>query len=502
MTIEEHIRIDFQYYNNSQLPPAWVTYPGGTVYDANVLSASIKRQCCEEGTFNIGGVFAGTLQLVCRLPGLKKHQIGNARIIVWNRYADELYQKMGVFWAMSVTQVHDIFTIRGIDAMGWTDISVPVITTRTEGYSYTESWEEIKYEDDGHGNLVPVYDDDGNPVIEEHTETFVVPDEEETSCFADQVVGGKNLFIPLNVWCTRYFEQLEKELLLQTGIRDLFTVEPYNPANNLQIESGNHYLFRALWNPETDIAKFGLYDGNGVYKTEKPREVLRWIAECMGGFFTVTRNGSFTMRQFCMPELGIAEIYDSEVEADTLEIADYYLYPNRIDVKYCNSYFSVHDGYSDAVSKGLQIKVIENPIANALIDSDRKESIAFGLYYAFVMYEDVKRVNGINVMKDADEPHIGLYKAYPVPFKAKVHKPVRFELGQTVMFRNHQNKINNYRYGMISNVPYLRSVITSVEWTFLGGQTISCGGGGILTIMQLAQDSKSDTVLRELRNRM
>ncbi len=68
MTVEEHIAGEVQLYDFTQM--AWVT--AAVLSDANVPSASIKRQCCADGAFEIGGVYSAALSMVCRLPGLSR----------------------------------------------------------------------------------------------------------------------------------------------------------------------------------------------------------------------------------------------------------------------------------------------------------------------------------------------------------------------------------------------------------------------------------------------
>lgn len=474
MTIEEHISGEIQHFvpGGNGEPGSWVTYGNGILSDANVISASVKRQCCEDGQFTIGGVFAATIQLVCRLPGMTRYQLRGARIVLRSQYAGEAEPvPIGTFWATHITRVRDIFTIRGMDAMGWTDVTVPIITEQTGGGGY---W------------AYDIFSDDPWKL-----RYYEIPVVETTVSFARTVLRVDNpeeSWIPnLSTWCIRFFMALNPVLQEKTGISDLAAYRPYSSGNNCGIWGGNHYVFSNFWaketNPESEdpiFAYFGLYQDDGVFKSEKPRDLLRWIAECTGGFFTVERDGRFTLRQFCMPELGIAEIYDADTEADSLEISDYYIYPNWIDIKSGNDYFSIRDGYTDSVSGGFQIRITENPVLSGFNHPEKKSSVAYGLYYAFVQYEDVNCVNGENVLVSNEAgKHIGLYKAYPVPFRAKVHKPQHFELGQTIVFPDHPNTINNYRYGRTDHVPYLRSVITSIEWTFRGGQVIACGEGDV-----------------------
>lgn len=494
--IEEHISGEIQHYvpGENGAPGSWVTYENGILSDANVISASCKRQCCEDGKFTIGGVFAATMQLVCRLPGFTRYQLGNARIILRSQYAGEMQAvPVGTFWATKVSRVHDVFTIRGMDAMGWMDVLVPVITEQRGGGGYfvlndnpppATKWIPVPVVNISMSIARQVFDRDGN--------------EQEEYVYT------------LSGWFHRFFLTIDSILESKTGIGGLAEYRLYNDSLNCNIKCGNNYKFTNLWaikiNSETgepEVAFFGLYMSDNVYKSEKPRDILRWIAEAVGGFITVERDGKFTMRQFCMPELGIAEINDNDMEMDSLELADYYLFPDWIDCRFQGKQFTIIDDYYDEKSLGFRLRITENPISSGFNDASIDASVAYGIYYAFVQYEDVDRIDGENVLvPSVNQQHIGLYKAYPVPFRCRVHKAERYELGQTVIFPDHVNTINNYRYGKVEHVPYLRSVITSIEWTFRGGTVLSCGEGDTRSMMQLSQDGKADAALRELRNRV
>lgn len=462
MTIAEHISGEIQYYDSTN--ECWTTYENGLLSDANVISCSTKNQCCENNKFTIGGVFSGSLQLVCRLPGFSRYQLMNSRIKIRSWYGNDATKARGrgVFWAIQVTKNKDIFTIRGMDAMSWTDVLSPEV-----------------------GDNVPYF-----------TERITV----------DGSIGAT-----LGTWFLRFFEPMNSILLSRTGIPDLLEYELYDPEENCGIWHSNFYRSDTLWVETETICYFGLERGDDGYKTEKPRDVLRWIAEGIGGFITVDGDGKFQMRQFCQPSLGIAEIRDAETEADSLEIADYYIYPKSIYFKYkfLNSEgivetdsFRTVDPYDEPDFSGFEFRVE----LNAVLDGAFVwyGSVVNELFYAFARYEDVDVINGENVLvpSGGDQTlHTAKYKAYPVPFRCKVHKPAFFELGQTVVFPDHPNPFDNYRYGTVEHVPYIRSVITEIGWTFRGGTSLACGEGESMSMMTLAIESKADSVRRECRAR-
>lgn len=517
MTIEEHISGEIQHYvpGENGASGSWVTYENGALSDANVISASCKRQCCEDGKFTIGGVFAATMQLVCRLPGMTRYQIGNARIVLRSQYAREAEPvPIGTFWATQVSRVKDIFTIRGMDAMGWLDVLAPelyvAISHGARATPYLDCLLKL---------IFFYYNDAGN----------------YTSDYIDLRIGE---LLDNIVTITNQYVLADK-----TGIPDLLSVQPYSEQDNCGVIYANRYRTNCttygdenptiVWqdegpdteHPGTTDQKFYFSDKNKNYKCNKPREIMRCFAELFGGFVTVNRSGSFEMRQFCQPSLNIAQIRDADTEEDSLELAEYYMYPRTISAKgqshfnyYGASYWnttwekSITDTYNEPDFTGFDIRLESNILLDGVgqYDDDgrsilRKGVCSFicGIFQAFVRYEDIDYNWDTKTpfpKEQSVEGHIGLFKAYPVPFKCKVHKAERFELGQTVVFPDHPNTFNNYRYGDSEHVPYIRSVITSVEWTFRGGQVLSCGECDTRSMMQLSQDSKADSVLRELHN--
>lgn len=471
MTIEEHVSGEIQFYNHNT--NQWETYVNGILSDSNVLSCSTKNQCCENNKFSIGGVFSGSLQLVCKLPGFSRFQLMNARIKIRSWYGSnpQNAKGRGVFWAMQVTRVKDIFTIRGMDAMSWTDVLSPEVS-------------------------------DSDPPQLHFMERITIPGSGST----------------LGTWFLNFFAPMNEILEYRTGIPDMLDYEIYEKEDNCDIAHANFYISTGMWTETSEISYFEIDKGDDNYKTEKPRDVLRWIAEGIGGFITVDGDGVFQMRQFCQPSLGIAEIHDAETEADSLEISDYYIYPKSIYFKYkytdyegelISGSFRTVDPYEEPNFSGFELRVDLNAVLNGfMLPQIQLESIyssvVNGIFYAFARYEDVDVINGENVLvpSGGDQTlHTAKYKAYPVPFRCKVHKPAFFELGQTVVFPDHPNPFDNYRYGTVEHVPYIRSVITEIEWTFRGGTALACGEGESLSMMSLALESKADSVRREVRNR-
>ena len=167
-----------------------------------------------------------------------------------------------------------------------------------------------------------------------------------------------------------------------------------------------------------------------------------------------------------------------------------------------NDSFRTVDPYDEPEFSGFELRVELNAVLDGAFVSFG--SVVNELFYSFARYEDIDVINGENVLVPSggdQHRHIAKYKAYPVPFRCTVHKPEFFELGQTVVFPDHENAFDNYRYGYAAHVPYIRSVITEMEWTFRGGTKLACGEGESLSMMTLAVESKADSVRREVRAR-
>ena len=71
-----------------------------------------------------------------------------------------------------------------------------------------------------------------------------------------------------------------------------------------------------------------------------------------------------------------------------------------------------------------------------------------------------------------------------VPFRCKVHKPERYQLGQRIDFYDENQEV------------VCQSVITSIEWTFRGGTWLSCAGKDERVLSGCARLSKADKSIR------
>lgn len=416
--------------------------------DSSVISAKTRRLCCAQGAFEIGGVYAASLSLVCRLPGLTRYGIRGARITLRRWFDGEALTGAdapieGIFWVVDAKKTADIFTLSGQDAMGWADTS-----------SYNVDGSEF-------GLTGGIYG---------------------FGEFLAAIHAGAG--VTLEAWM-QWTVQLASILAArQTGITDLLVWQNFNTTVN------GSYCNQFIWTDHdvedtTQPANFWIYTADGVYKDDNPRDFLRWAAQAAGGFITVTKDGYFTLRQFVQPSLTDARVAMSDMELDGCEVADYRLQLYNTAVVFDDVAASPVAGGSVPIAEGLapyRIFVEGNPIMNGFhgYQADRagqyKYSTVWGL--AMSMY------------------HYGANRhCIARPFKVKVHKAERYELGQRIEFPDWHD------LGEAPGQESLFSVITGVEWTFRGGTVLSCGGEDARVMADCVKATKADKAVRELRSR-
>lgn len=85
MIIAESIRVEVYKYNYAAHSYDLVT----TLTESSVISAGGKRQCCADGTFEIGGVYAATFSMQAKIPGMTTFQVRGAKLRVRSKYGTE-----------------------------------------------------------------------------------------------------------------------------------------------------------------------------------------------------------------------------------------------------------------------------------------------------------------------------------------------------------------------------------------------------------------------------
>ena len=106
---------------------AVLTFRNGTIVnldESSIISASIKRQCCSDGKFEIGGVYAASLSMKCRVSGTNSVQNQRSKIVVFSTKFDgveEDFQPVGTFWITDAPRTGEIYSITAVDNVGWLD---------------------------------------------------------------------------------------------------------------------------------------------------------------------------------------------------------------------------------------------------------------------------------------------------------------------------------------------------------------------------------------------
>ncbi len=444
MELHEHIYGVVEQYDFTNHVWAAVAY----LDDSSVISAKTRRLCCAQGAFEIGGVYAASLSLVCRLPGMTRYGIRGARITLRRWFDGEALTGSdapieGIFWVVDAKKTADIFTLSGQDAMGWADVS-----------SYNSDGSEF-------GMTGGIYG--------------------FGEFLAALYPGGATL-----EWWMEKCVQLANVLARRhTGILpDMLTWRNYDETANSGINYCNKYVFVTdSTEDKTQPANCFLYTADGVYKDDNPRDFLRWLAQAAGGFITVTKDGFLTLRQFVQPSLGNAVVEMEDMELEGCEVADF-----RLQLYYTSVIFD--DIQASAVGGGApdsgqlapyRICVEGNPFLNGFIGRgisgypDYHHSLSWGLAMSMYHY-------------GADRNCIAR------PFRVTVHTTERYELGQRIEFPDWHDLGETQTHDLLS-------VITGVEWTFRGGTVLSCGGEDSRVMADCVRATKADKAVRELRSR-
>lgn len=418
--------------------------------DSNVVSASAKRQCCQDGAFEIGGVYGASLMLAARLTDITRNQLRSSKIVLRSKYAEEDdWEPVGEFWVTRIRAAGDVFTITAEDGMLWTDTDhgEKLIAALLDGYT----------------------DAPLDGLMNDHHLTRLSGD-----------------VIPA----------------IRSGMNDVLHWAGFDEGTNGSY--GNEYLFEKApggsedawsWVPTAQTATVKPCMDSSGSKSGCCRDFYRWAAELAGGFITIGRDGAMCLRQFGMESLGTAEVSTGDIEWGSADICDFQLWLQSVElipevrIPEGGSVSSVQFGMKDAGEiydfdyrnhAALQYKIENNPLLDGLCERwivqeqvlDDAKPLAASLWATFF----AGGRNRDRVMQIR-------------PFRATVHKAARFELGQSIVL--------HYRDMHESEETTYESVITSVEWTFRGGHRIACGGenaraaGGRMI-------TKSDRISREL----
>ena len=144
MIIAESIRVEVYKYNYAAHGYDLVT----TLTESSIISAGGKRQCCADGTFEIGGVYAATFSMQAKIPGMTTFQVRGAKLRVRSKYGTEsAWHNMGTFWVTDATRVGEIFSVNAQDSVGWLDTSSYNSTSESAvkavGKVLADKWQNI-----------------------------------------------------------------------------------------------------------------------------------------------------------------------------------------------------------------------------------------------------------------------------------------------------------------------------------------------------------------------
>ncbi|MBR0483934.1 MAG: hypothetical protein IJJ69_04040 [Oscillospiraceae bacterium] len=432
MLIEEHISGSVTFRNGET----------ASLSDSNVISASVRQQCCPDGSFTIGGVYAAQLSIVCRISGTNSFNLRGAKIVLASQFGHNASIPRGTFWIINAPkQSGDIYSITAQDAVGWLDSS-----------SFSLS--------------------SGGTVFDNIAKYF----------------EAQGAGYTINGWCSMLTSFTNSLIARFTGESGVLSWSSYNESANGVYT--NHYAFPAFGGGEL---YFFLSTEAGSGQSDCPRDLFRYLAYLSGGFVYAKNDGSLSLGQFGMPEFSTAEITESCIETDSCEIADYQL---QLIVASAQSGIANH-AYDAASSTTIpdymslspfRIQADSNPFldgfAAAYIRGDGSQLysslnvIVEGLYYFNHHFQTAGNwetgFKGISALR---------------PFRCKVHKAEAFHLGQKIQI-----------FPPEGSAP-LESTITSVIWNFRGGCTLACAGEDSRTMADSLRMSMAEKSIRETRSR-
>jgi len=345
--------------------------------NSNVISASCKQQCCANDSFEIGGVYAATLNLTCRLSGAGLFAVRGAKIILYSRYGSESDPYcIGIFWVTNAARTGDIFTLSATDSIGWLDTS-----SYNDGEAALLGGVGKYFEAQGYG-----YDIQG--------------------------------------WCAQLTTFVNSLVARLTGVSGLLSWVNYDSSVN-----GYHCNERIYAHDESPTvypATFWLSTETGVGNSDSPRDFYHYLAEIAGGFiYARPSDGALTLGQFAQPEFGTVRLDESEMQFDSCDIAEYILHLIRMTAQ-----SEILEGAADQAiwispvydSPNIRFQIQSNPFLDgftaAWIRGDAEKSIDDLWTICHGLYRVLYRYNGGVIVR---------------PFRCTAHTEKRFSLGQKII---------------------------------------------------------------------
>lgn len=367
MTIFERIQAVLTFRNGTEIE----------LSEHEIISASIKRQCCSDGKFEIGGVYAASLSMKCRVSGTNSFRIRGAKLVVSTKFegVEEDFQPMGTFWITNAQRTGEIYSLTAVDNVGWLDTN-----------NYTDSQANA---------------------LENFIEYFR----------ALHPTDGKMV-----AWFHWLTDSMNSMISRMTGFSAFLGWKDYDIETNGRF-CNQYYTDDS--HPDGVEIKYYIEVSGHSGSPDTPREIYKRFAEITGGFIYACEDGRLTLGQFGQKEFGTAEISASEIELDSFEPADFRVViaqvgadskiaqgdavgtessPNPDDVFY---YFTVDN---NIFLDGFAQLYINSAGEHADFHVNTLKPIASGIFNYLYWFHDFEIR----------------------PFRCKVHKPERFHLGQRI----------------------------------------------------------------------
>lgn len=460
MTIQENIKAVLTFRNGTELE----------LFEDSIISASVKQQCCSDGKFEIGGVYAAQLSIKCKVPGTNSFRIRGAKIQVFSKYSTEQnFISRGIFWITSASKTGEIYSITAVDNIGWLDMDNYTTDEASGGQSEQVSvWENFtKYFRE---ILINKY----------HADYF-------------------QLHELLNYMTIEVSPLAER----MTGLQDVLQWGHYVEGH----EDGttHEWIGNALYCNHKDLSNnlnyYSLFEESDKYFSGSPMDLYQMLAKIAGGFiYARPEDGWLTMGQFGQKEFyskdglvsdGIIEIFPEHMEQGSFEYADFSLLAFQVSAR--NNYSKKNElGYPVDSRWYYPGGWSEFPFAASVpyVITIENNSFIDGYVYIHIMSYDYHHKDNLCEICKTMYSYLNDTLERPVvPFQCKVHKPERYHLGQRIDFYNGNAEI------------ICKSVITSIQWTFRGGYLLSCSGKDERVLSGCARFSKADKTIHSINTR-
>lgn len=411
-------------------------------------SCTITARACDDNTFSLGGVRSAELSIKLRLDGegVNAYNLYGAKITLYSCYkqsptaSDWVFR--GFYWVTSATHIKNIYTLRASDVLVWLDAN-----------NYAS------------GSGVNQTNSDGKTAI-------------------DNVLV--NTHWSLNHSALHILNVINVELE-NLGI-DKIDLHWLPETLNSEVRDDLDGIFRNCspkYPAGKDIRHWGVLDENdGYFNSRSASDYFADIAELYAGFATEYSCLDFTPDKpqlqfipFGYPNAsqgyGTVSIKYSEIERDSLDIAGYKLYFQKIYFKSFNSI----EWWQYSAAKKYGGNVVIDITGNTFLD---------GRYHGMMRYDNDNHTDfcgdeNANIFEILGPIKTHLNYMTIRPFKLKCHKAFENwkefpKLGMQIEIEDETGKKQ-------------KSVITKAIWKFRGGWELGCSGSDSRVLSQAAKKS-------------